>query len=191
MEQQNAMPQRQRMFSKAFSFKGRIKRAEFVWSYIITWLAGNIISLFAETIMINPEYPTLSDVIMVYILLGPVLWFYFAQRIKRCHDIGRSGWWQLIPFFYTLWLLFQVSDGDNKYGPAIIKMEKKNIPTTVEQKDNDNFLYGSSIIAVTIYLSIILLSCQIPTMVKVGIGIIALFVIGIILFIGYRKSKAL
>ena len=65
MEQQNTMPHKERMFSRAFSFKGRIKRAEFVWSYIITWLAGNIISLFAETIMINPEYPTLSDVIMV------------------------------------------------------------------------------------------------------------------------------
>lgn len=190
MEQQNTMPHKERMFSRAFSFKGRIKRAEFVWSYIITWLAGNIISLFAETIMINPEYPTLSDVIMVYIFLGPVLWFYFAQRIKRCHDIGRNGWWQLIPF-YTLWLLFQISDGDNKYGPAIVKTEKKNISTIVEQTDNNKFLYGSSIIAVTIYLSIILLSCQISSMMKVVIGIIVLFVIGTILFIGYRKSKAL
>lgn len=188
MELQNTMPHKQRMFSKAFSFKGRIKRAEFVWSYIITWLAGNIISLFAETTMTDPEYPTLSDVIMVYILLGPILWFYFAQRIKRCHDIGRSGWWQLIPF-YSLWLLFQVSDGDNKYGPAIIN-PKKEAAITVKQKSEETFLYGSGIMAVIIYLTIIALSFQISAITKIGIGSIALLVIGIILFIGYRRRKA-
>ena len=190
MEQQNAMPYRQRMFSKAFSFKGRIKRAEFAWSYIITWIVDNIIMLFWSGMVENAEYPTISDAILLFIMLSPALWFYYAQRIKRCHDIGHNGWWQLIPF-YTLWLLFQISDGNNKYGAAIIHTGRKKTPTPVEQKENSTFLYGSGIIAITIYLTIILLSCQMSVSMKVGIGIIALLVIGIILLIGYKKSKVL
>jgi uncharacterized membrane protein YhaH (DUF805 family) len=53
---------------------------------------------------------------MIPFLQLPLLWFYLAQGAKRCHDLGNSGWWQLIPF-YGVFLLFQNSEpGVNKYG---------------------------------------------------------------------------
>ena len=48
----------------------------------------------------------------------PVLWFIAAQAAKRCHDIGKSGWWQLIPV-WNLLLIDQKGDADeNEYGAS-------------------------------------------------------------------------
>jgi uncharacterized membrane protein YhaH (DUF805 family) len=45
----------------------------------------------------------------VYILL--------TQGTKRCHDIGKNGWYQLIPL-YGFYLIFAEGHfGENQYGP--------------------------------------------------------------------------
>lgn len=32
--------------------------------------------------------------------------FYCIQTIRRCHDLGKSGWWMLLPVYSPLFLLF-------------------------------------------------------------------------------------
>jgi uncharacterized membrane protein YhaH (DUF805 family) len=50
------------------------------------------------------------------LILIPIIWFRLAQGAKRCHDIGKNGWWQIIPF-YIFVMLFQDGDlGRNEYG---------------------------------------------------------------------------
>jgi uncharacterized membrane protein YhaH (DUF805 family) len=45
-----------------------------------------------------------------------LLWWFLAYGAKRCHDLGNSGFYQLIPFYF-LFMLFQEGDvGDNFYG---------------------------------------------------------------------------
>ena len=45
-----------------------------------------------------------------------LLWFFIAQGAKRCHDIGKSGWWILLPFYFV-WLCFAKGDEhENEYG---------------------------------------------------------------------------
>jgi uncharacterized membrane protein YhaH (DUF805 family) len=44
-------------------------------------------------------------------------WRFLGYGAKRCHDLGHSGFYQLIPL-YPLLMLFQEGDaGDNEYRP--------------------------------------------------------------------------
>ena len=95
------------MFKDPFSFNGRIRRTEYGISYIIYFILYVLILVFTDRFKEN-------QVLLVFLI--PVFWFVLAQGAKRCHDVGNSGWWQLIPFYF-LWLLFK--DGDpfeNGYG---------------------------------------------------------------------------
>lgn len=50
------------------------------------------------------------------VLICIYLWFWIAQSVKRCHDVGNSGFYILIPF-YGIWLFFESGDNSiNKYG---------------------------------------------------------------------------
>lgn len=104
------------VFRRPFSFNGRIRRKEYLYSYLIyiVWYYAIKIIDFAE------EGSTLSDMGALFVLVTfiPMYWFNIAQSCKRCHDLGHSGWWQLIPF-YSLWLMFE--DGEeapNEYGDS-------------------------------------------------------------------------
>jgi uncharacterized membrane protein YhaH (DUF805 family) len=88
------------MFKNPFSFKGRIKRTEFGISFIIYMVVYVLLIVVAEG---RNSIPALA------LLFIPLVWFLWAQGAKRCHDLNRSGWWQLIPF-YVFWLIFDPGD---------------------------------------------------------------------------------
>ena len=140
------------MFKNPFSFEGRIRRTEFGLSFIIYLVAYMIVAAIGAA--------AARDGGGVIILLGmiPLLWFLWAQGAKRCHDVGNSGWWQLIPF-YAFWLLFQDGQyGSNQYGEnpkGIQGTNQQNNTQTVNQQggyqggyqgghNNPNMNYGSS-----------------------------------------------
>ncbi len=103
------------LFRSPFSFRGRIRRAEYGLTILIIYGVGMLL-----TYLMNESSEPGDGVIiayLVYVIIGT--WFQIAQSTKRCHDIGHSGWWQLIPF-YGFWLLFDEGDGTmpNEYGES-------------------------------------------------------------------------
>lgn len=95
-----------RMFSRPFSTEGRIRRLEYGISFII----GYFIMLLVNVLLLNKEY---SYLVFAYV---PIIWFNLAQGAKRCHDLGNSGWYQLIPL-YGFWMIFQEGQIEkNRYG---------------------------------------------------------------------------
>jgi len=99
---------RRGMFSNPFSFSGRIRRTEYGITFIITVFLSTIINVLIE------ESYELAWLFLAYI---PIYWFFLAQGAKRCHDMGNSGWYQIIPF-YPLWMIFGKGEEgiSNKYG---------------------------------------------------------------------------
>ena len=107
----NAAIAKRKMFSNLFSFKGRARRLE----YVIIYVASTLWNLPARHL---PEDEISEEYAALYlILLIPFFGISIATGAKRCHDLGNSGWYQLIPF-YGLWMLFAEGDkGENEYGP--------------------------------------------------------------------------
>jgi uncharacterized membrane protein YhaH (DUF805 family) len=97
-------------------FSGRARRREFWMFTLVNFIVGLVLSipvLFGRWFMIIPDLYSLAVLIPS-----------FAVGCRRLHDIGRTGWWQLIvviPVIGTIVLIvFWVLDGQpgpNKYGP--------------------------------------------------------------------------
>lgn len=97
------------MFKNPFSFNGRIRRLEYGLTFIIYVVAYVFVLLLSETEEgIGP--------IIALVILIPMIWFVWAQGAKRCHDISRSGWMQIVPFYFLFLLFEDGKPGRNEYG---------------------------------------------------------------------------
>jgi len=69
-------------FTKYADFEGHASRPEFWWFTLFVLLVNAALSVIA---------PTLAALFGVAVLLP-----HLAAGARRLHDIGRSGWWQLL-----------------------------------------------------------------------------------------------
>lgn len=106
------------------NFRGRATRSEFWYFTLINTILWYGIGVFGGV----------KDIVEVLyfwmfyslILLTPMI----SISVRRMHDVGKSGWYILVPF-YNIYLLAKASDSEeNKYGQVLveIKKESKTIP---------------------------------------------------------------
>ena len=116
------------MIKKLFSFKGRISRLNYGMTFLSYFLMLFAISSFIFALL---GVMGLGPILLLLPLIVIILWFWvlFAQGAKRCHDFGKSGWFQIIPL-YIFWMLIKSGDaGANRFGadPKIKSREMDDI----------------------------------------------------------------
>ena len=78
-------------FAKYGNFNGRASNSEFWWWMLFAFLASLVLGLIS---------PRLSSLFSLATLLPSL-----AVSARRLHDIGRSGWWQLIALIPLIGLI--------------------------------------------------------------------------------------
>ena len=90
------------------SFNGRASRSEY-WYFLLF----NLIIAFLFTIIgIAAEMPLISPLYTAAVLLPAV-----GVSIRRMHDVGKSGWYILIPIYNLILACTEGEKGANQYGP--------------------------------------------------------------------------
>lgn len=92
-------------------FSGRARRKEY-WMFV---LINILITYGIIFISIGFEIPELSILNSIYsfAVLVPSI----AVGVRRMHDVGKSGWYLLIPIYSLILACTDSEAGSNKWGP--------------------------------------------------------------------------
>lgn len=111
------------------NFNGRARRAEYWWFMLGNFILGIIAMIIDGVIgiaLMGPYGPFYSILLLATIIPS------IAVAVRRMHDVGKSGWFILIPI-YNLILAFTEGDrGQNEYGP-----DSKNQYNEVDKMGTD------------------------------------------------------
>lgn len=124
-----------------FSFSGRIRRLHYGLRVLLASLASVIIVIiWVFSTSINPDTGQ-NDIstfgaLFVCLTCFVTIWFALATNAKRCHDLNKNGWWQLIPFYGFVLLFAEGTHGPNNYGDDPKSIPVSNIIMTNPQKDS-------------------------------------------------------
>ena len=90
------------------TFSGRARRIEFC--YFI--LFNSTVSFLLEKIAMITGLMILPNLYFLAVLVPAI-----AVAVRRMHDVGKSGWFVLIPIYNFILAFSKGDEGDNSYGP--------------------------------------------------------------------------
>jgi len=90
------------------TFSGRARRSEywyfFLFNLFIAFVLGFVGGMMQSTI--------LSNIYSIAVLIPGI-----AVGVRRMHDVGKSGWFLLIPIYNLILACTEGTKGENEYGP--------------------------------------------------------------------------
>ncbi len=97
-------------------FNGRARRSEY-WYFFLFSAIITIILTFVDR-AIGSEGGMLSNIYSLAVLVPTI-----AAGIRRMHDVGKSGWFLLIPIYNLILACTNGDQGANQYGADPKEME--------------------------------------------------------------------
>lgn len=89
-------------------FSGRARRKEY-WMFV---LFNALISILLGVVGTFAHVPIIENLYSFAVLIPSI-----AVSIRRMHDVGKSGWFCLIPIYNLILACTDGQSGDNEYGP--------------------------------------------------------------------------
>jgi uncharacterized membrane protein YhaH (DUF805 family) len=102
------------VFSKYADFKGRARRSEYWYFALFNFICALALG-FVDAAMNRDNPDKIGILSLVYNLA--VLVPSIAVAVRRMHDVGKSGWFVLIPIYNLILACTNSQPGDNEYGP--------------------------------------------------------------------------
>ncbi|WP_040278916.1 DUF805 domain-containing protein [Psychroserpens damuponensis] len=109
------------------NFNGRARRKEY-WMFVLF----NMIFAYGGMIILGLLAAALESpfiLLIVYIYLFAVMIPSIAVAVRRMHDVGKSGWYILIPIYSLILVLTEGDKGTNQYGPDPKSADNEEINT--------------------------------------------------------------
>jgi uncharacterized membrane protein YhaH (DUF805 family) len=92
---------------KYADFDGRASRSEY-WYFTLFYL---LISIVVSLVAKSTKLPMLEWILTLGMFIPSL-----SVGVRRMHDIEKSGWYSLIPFYNFYLSCIEGTKGDNKYG---------------------------------------------------------------------------
>jgi len=98
-------------------FSGRARRKEywmfFLFNLIISFTLGLVCGFAGSLLGLGTQLSSIVSGAYTLAIIVPSV----AVVARRMHDLGRSGWWMLVPVANVVFLLMAGQVGENEYGP--------------------------------------------------------------------------
>ncbi len=95
-------------------FSGRARRKEYWMFVLFNFIIGFILGVIEGITGINPgsNAGILGSIYTLAILIPSI-----AVAVRRMHDVGKSGWFVLIPIYSLILTVIEGDKGNNRFGP--------------------------------------------------------------------------
>lgn len=93
------------------NFEGRARRSEY-WYFVLFNTIFSIAFLVIDLLVFSSEKPMIRGIYSLAVLLPAI-----AVGVRRMHDVGKSGWYILIPIYNLVLACEDGTHGPNEYGP--------------------------------------------------------------------------
>lgn len=132
-------------FSKYGTFDGQASKGEFWYWFLFAFICG-VVARVVDVFIIGIPVESYGTAY----LIGSVAFFLpsISVAARRLHDVGKSGWWQLIGLTgigLIPLIIWWASDGGKKYRPSITRRDDDEPPPRrSRERSESKFSSGSS-----------------------------------------------
>jgi len=90
------------------TFSGRARRSEYWYFFLFNVIFAIVIGFVGGL----TRMPIIANIYTLAVLIPGI-----AAAVRRLHDVGKSGWYLLIPIYNLILMCSESVYGTNKYGP--------------------------------------------------------------------------